>query len=105
MFWQLSNASFIISVRMIASYSHMLFQYTSMLSRLAAALDMEDLPELRGASHTSSTQDKPSAVQLLTNRIYLLKERIKRKEELLGEYEETLTKLRYCGWENKGSWD
>ncbi len=79
-------------------YFPYIFQYTAMLSRLAAALDMEDLPELRQASYTSTTeicQDKPSAVQLLTNRIYLLKERIKRKEELLAEYEETLGKLRY----------
>ena len=40
-------------------------------------------------------KDREHAVEVLTSRIKVLKERIKRKDELLQGYEKDLAKLRY----------
>jgi hypothetical protein len=74
--------------------------YLSLLRGLASVLEMDDVEGLRSMAHIPKderiklSEYREQAVERLSSRVKVLKDRIARKDELLQGYERDLAKLR-----------
>ena len=76
------------------------FQFLTLLRGIASTLEMDSIGGLRSIAHIPRDErsrlagEREQAIEQLTSRIKVLKERIMRKDELLQGYERDLAKLR-----------
>ena len=76
------------------------FQYLSLLRGIASSLEMENISGMQSMAHIPDDErvrlghDRERAVEVVTSKIKVLKERIGRKDELLQGYDTDLAKLR-----------
>lgn len=75
-------------------------QYLTLLRAISGCLDVETMPALRPIGHIPKDErqrlmeERERAVESLSSRIKLIKERIVRKDELLQGYERDLARMR-----------